>query len=327
MNVKKWIAKLFPLPLSLALSGCLGYITREGSYTGPKKRPESVDVYFSYSHEPINPFIEVTKVSDNYTVKRITFPTAMHTKPENDTVTVDYYDVNGDQKTPLIIVSPILGGKNTLTEFFAEYFADRGFSSALVHRPKDKIPDSNNYAQGLEDILKQSLIDTRRVIDLLESFPDIDANKIGSFGISLGAIKNSTLAGIDSRLKVNVFALGGADIPHILERSREGGIVEQLKQVKDKQQLFSQLREVVRSDPKYLAPYIDGEKALLFIGMFDNVVPVSNQKLLRDLIGKPSVCYLLSGHYSALFYTLPPFNVVQRVSYNFFKQKFAELDQ
>ncbi len=327
MNAKKWVRKMFSLALPILLSGCFGYMTMEGRYTGPKQRPAEVENYFSYPKALIEPTIKETEKNDKYTVKRITFPSAMHTKKENDTVTIDYYDVNGEEKTPLIIISPILGGDNTLTEWFSEYFAERGFSSALVHRPVDKIPDSSNYAQGLEDILKQSIIDTRRVIDLFETFEDIDANKIGSLGISLGAIKNATLAGVDPRLKVNVFAVGGADIPYILEHSTEGGIVEQLRQVEDKQKVFRELREKIKSDPLHVAQYIDGENTLLFISLFDTIVPVYNQKKLRDLIGKPHVCYLLAGHYSALFYTLPPFRIIQRKSYDFFKEKFDELDQ
>ncbi len=315
------------IPLILGLSGCFSYMIPGENFKGSVEKPGWVKKYYSYTKAPIDYKLIQTKVDEHYVRKTFTFHSAMHTKDLNDFATVDYYDLKGEEKTPLIVISPILGGKNTLAEMFAEYFAERGLACAIVHRPADKFPEENNYAQGLEDILRQSLIDTMRAIDYLQELPDIDRNKIGSLGISLGAIKNATLAGIDERLKVNIFVMGGADIPYILEHTKEGGIVEELQGIADKKKLFAQLRETMRSDPKYLAPFINDENTLMYITLFDNVVPIECQKKLKKLIGNPSVVYLLAGHYTAFMYILPPFRYVQKTSFKFFQERFAELDK
>ncbi|MBI5066175.1 hypothetical protein HZA97_08120 [Candidatus Woesearchaeota archaeon] len=328
MSIKRGLKNLVcSVPLILGLSGCFGYMIPGENFKREVEKPGWVKEYFSYPKAPIDYQLLQMSEKEHYTIKTLTFHSAMHTKPLNDFATVDYYDIKGEEKTPLIILSPILGGKNTLSEMFAEYYADRGFACAIVHRPNDKFPDNNNYAQGLEDILKQSLIDTMRAIDILQEFPDIDKDKIGSLGISLGAIKNATLAGIDERLKVNIFVMGGADIPYILEHTKEGGIVEELQGIADKKKLFEQLRETIRSDPKYLAPFINDKNTLMYITLFDNVVPIECQRKLKKLIGNPSVVYLLAGHYTAFMYILPPFRYVQKTSYEFFKKKFAETDK
>jgi len=321
--------KLAFIPLSLTLSSCFGYMVPGENFRGPSVKSEQVKQYYFYKKQNIVHTTEILETTANYTIKRLEFKSSMHTKPDNDTVKVDYYDVNGEQKTPLIIISPILGGNNKVSKIFAEYFANHGLANAIVHRPKDKMPYNNDYAGGLENILKQSIMDTRRAIDILEQFPDIDKNKIGSFGVSLGAIKNATLAGIEDRLKVNIFVMGGADIPDILAHSKEGGIIDALNDVfheKGGDVVFDALRKLIISDPKNLAQYIDDENSLMYISLFDEVVPVKNQKLLRDLIGHPNVIYLWAGHYSAATFLLPPVHSIQRTSYNFFKERFNALD-
>ena len=321
--------------LALSLNGCFSFVMKGTDAQKQVSRPPEVVDYYSYRREKITPSSEEkTEENEKYTTTRIKFKSSMHTTDKNDTTTVDYYDSKFNGKTPLIIISPILGGSNTESKIFAKYFAERGFSCAIVHRPEDRFPeikedeDNSNYMSDLENITKQSIIDTRRTIDLLENLPDIDSEKIGSFGISMGAIKNSILAGVDSRLKVNVFVMGGADMEYILSHSKEEKVIEEVEHASKyvgKDKFFEDLHEKLISDPKNFAQYIDDSNTLMYISLFDTVVPVESQKKLKNIIGNPSVSYLLSGHYSAILYILPPWRYIQKSSYNFFKNRFDKI--
>lgn len=59
--------------------------------------------------------------------------------------------------------------------------------------------------------------DTRRLIDYLETRPDIDKNRIYLAGASYGAITGSTATAFDKRIKAAVLCYGGGNVPRMLE--------------------------------------------------------------------------------------------------------------
>jgi hypothetical protein len=332
MSLKtKILSGLGALLLSSTLSGCFSYVLKGSDSRPTVERPSWVEEEYGYDKEIIEFKEEIRDTTQNYFVRRITFPSAMVTQKGNEMVTVDYYDTRTSscEKKPLVLISPILGGDNSASKWFAEYYANNGMANAIVHRPENRFPDESRYCESLEALLKQPVIDMRRVIDLFETFPEIDKNKIGSFGISMGAIRNATFAGIEERCRVNVFAMGGSDIPYILTNSSEEGVVEELNKAMKgigAKNLLQELQTTIKTDPKYLAQFIDEENTLMYITLFDTVVPTRAQRRLRDSIGDPSVSYLLSGHYTALAFVLKPFQYLQTSSLNFFRNKFGELE-
>ncbi len=56
----------------------------------------------------------------------------------------------------------------------------------------------------IRDMVIQSTIEYRRVIDYLETRHDIDANRIGAIGYSLGSVVTFNLTGVDDRIKASV---------------------------------------------------------------------------------------------------------------------------
>ncbi len=56
----------------------------------------------------------------------------------------------------------------------------------------------------------QAVVDTRRAVDVLDSLPYVDKNRIGLLGFSAGAKTAAVAAGVDPRLKATVIVSGGA---------------------------------------------------------------------------------------------------------------------
>ena len=57
------------------------------------------------------------------------------------------------------------------------------------------------YGFRIRDMVVQSTIEYRRAIDYLSTLPDIDINRIGAIGYSLGSVVTFNLAGVDDRIK------------------------------------------------------------------------------------------------------------------------------
>ena len=60
------------------------------------------------------------------------------------------------------------------------------------------------WGYRIRDMIVQSTIEYRRVIDYLETRNEIDANKLGAIGYSLGSVVTMILTGVDDRIKTCV---------------------------------------------------------------------------------------------------------------------------
>jgi predicted esterase len=66
--------------------------------------------------------------------------------------------------------------------------------------------------------LRQTVLDERRALDLLAARPEIDAQRLGVVGFSLGAIASAALLGVDHRIRCGVLASAGQRLAPLLQR-------------------------------------------------------------------------------------------------------------
>jgi dienelactone hydrolase len=98
---------------------------------------------------------------------------------------------------------------------YAEELVKTGAVALLIDAPFTR-RDGRFMAFGQRDYDEQIqfMVDLRRGVDLLQSRPDVDPERIGYVGYSYGAALGGLLAGIEKRIKAFVFAVG------------DGGLVE-----------------------------------------------------------------------------------------------------
>ena len=227
-------------------------------------------------------------------------------------------------KTPAIVILPIMGGKTyPLEEMFASSFAKHGYACVIPHRPN--IKDEIKNLEDIDPLLQQSSYDVSRAIDWLETQPNIDSQKIGLFGISLGAIRGTLVMAMDHRIRAGVLGLGGGDLPYILTHSSEKRLVAARDKILERNHLDlkeaeERLRESITYDPINLAPSVDPSRVMMVIAAWDTVIPPKTSWALRRKLGNPEAIELWSGHYSSVIHI--PY--LRQASCHFFKKKFAE---
>ncbi len=239
----------------------------------------------------------------------------------NRTIELDYFRPRTKEKHPVLLILPMLGGSYPLENYFASYFVKRGFAAIIVHR--EKMPKDAGL-EALDGMLKQSVLDNRQAIDWIETRPELDAQRIGVFGISMGAIKGALLVPLDSRIRAATLGLGGGDLPYILTHTTENGISKRREAILRQEHLtLPELREklcrCIRCDPNAFAPFVEQEKVLLILGEFDTVVPTKKGLELRQKMGGPETILVPTGHYSAILF-LP---YIQHECYKFFQRKLG----
>jgi hypothetical protein len=256
-----------------------------------------------------------------YSVQRIAMPAAA--SKTNRVLELDFYRPIGTNPTPVIVVLPILGGGYPLEKFFCSYFARRGMATVLVRR--DRLKKTLEDLGEINDTLQQAAIDARQAIDWIETRPELDASRIGAFGISMGGIRAAFLAPLDSRIRAATIGLAGGDLPYIIAHSKEGGIVRRREPYLQKHgitrdEFEQELRTTLASDPLTVAPSIDPNKVLLVLATFDACVPSKKGFELRRAMGKPETIIVPTGHYTALL--LLPY--IKSACLRFFREKFAD---
>lgn len=303
----------------LLTAGCLSVPLDEG-YGGPQQLPEEIRQSFSY-HKKF-PVAEEQLLSDEsgYQLRQIEFDPQHSILPFDHRIQMHYYDVDGDEPVPVILVLPILGGSNGISSAFARFFARKGYSVLLVHRQKKY--KSLEHIEHMDLILRQIVFDHMQAIDWLETQPDIDSSRIGVFGISMGGIKSALVSALEPRVSAGVVALAAGDIPYVLSYSDDRGVKRRrdkllLRQNQTVEQLHAQLSEQIQCDPSTYAPYVDARKILMILARFDSTVPYHKGRELRAQMGNPETIYLLAGHYSSLLYWF----YIQKEAWMFFEQK------
>lgn len=283
--------------------------------------PEEIRAYYDYPHRPIHATVTVTRTAERWSESLIVFPLAAPdglapTEPE---VEFEWFESAVPGRRPAIVFSPILGGDYPLERGFCRFFAARGYHVALVHRKTLKIKPEESI-DSLEQRMRQAVLRVRQVVDWMAAHERVDAARLGSFGISMGGITSVIVAAVEPRLQAHVVAMAGGSIPDVLMSSKDSLLTKPLARYlrenrMDRREFERRLRAALRTDPLLLAPYVDRERALLFVTLLDRTIGRKNALRLRGALGRPKTIFLPLGHYTALV-AVP---VVKRESLRFFR--------
>ncbi len=271
---------------------------------------------FSFEQEPVD------DVADYLTQWQVRFPSPVVTPHEkNNTVHCEYFRSASPGKRPACVVLHILGGDFELSRTFARSLARSGVSALFVIMPyygprrDEKLPnrmvssDPRETAAGMT----QAVLDIRRAAAWLATREEVDAQRIGIFGISLGGITGALAATAEPKFQKVCLLLAGGDIAQIawthpkmaeIRRQWEAGggtlqtLVETMKTV----------------DPVTYASNLRGRDILMLNALHDEIIPRACTDSLWRAVGEPPIVWYNAGHISAVWNI---FDAMHRVD-NFF---------
>lgn len=269
-----------------------------------------------------------------HAVYQISYPSPVHTDLEsNNTIPGEYYLPHGiqpgDPQRPAVVCLHILGGNFELVRLLCAVFADRGIPAIMFKLPyygerADRgayrllQTDANVFTQALQ----QTTADIERTMHLLASRPEVNPDRIGISGISLGAIVGATACGKLPNVWRAGLILGGADLDTILHHARETRALSQFIQAQLPAERERIERVIAELDP---ARYPDRLQAMGQAGRIlmvnatnDEVIPRSCTDKLATAAGVTDQVVWLDGlaHYTAMA-ALP--SIVQQLG-DFFAQ-------
>ena len=274
---------------------------------------------YSYTWQILVAAVDSTRRKSGYSLD------CLHLAPAGSSgfkpIRVDWYRPTRAGQQPVVLLSPILAGNDLYVREFARFYAARGIHALIVYRPKEIF----STERGLGDIethFQESIIQFRQTIDWLETEKSVDATRIGTFGISLGAILTTILTAVEPRIKCSILGLPAGNLAQIIMTSKDKTIRKRRRAYLEhagwnNEKGLEELKKVIFSDPIRFTRFIDPEKIVVIAAIFDRVLGFHRSMDLWKRLGRPRLILLPTGHYSA--YLATPY--LKMATYSFFRQK------
>jgi hypothetical protein len=299
MDIRRNSSVIATALLCAAAPGCTSLDTR-GPARPVTPLPASFAAYYANGDHPDRVTVDEIEANNRYRVRAV----RLQMNPDHQPIALTWYAPIAEGRRPLILVSPINGSDTNFVEGFARMFARQGYHAAIVRRHKFRYA-KNQPVEQVEGYMRAVMIRYREVLDWLLSQPTVDPNRVGTFGISYGAIVNAALAGIDPRTQYHVLVMPGAPIAQVLHSSREHSIRNGWNRLRDDQELtdrelFDALSNSIRTDPSTLASHVPRDNVLMVIARFDQSVGTANTWTLWRALDGPKAVIVPLGHYSAV---------------------------
>lgn len=188
---------------------------------------------------------------------------------------------------PVLIFLHGIGQNKKFIDEIAEPFIKEGYAMVTFDQllQGEREVNGNYLKQGLEFRRRgaATVNETRRLIDYLETRPDIDTKRCFLLGASYGAITGSTVAAFDKRLAGVVLCYGGGDIRKLVDSKMAGEVVGPAMPL---------AKEIAAwymgpADPCRYASHISPTPVLFQAGKNDSLVPPASSAALIDAAKDP----------------------------------------
>jgi fermentation-respiration switch protein FrsA (DUF1100 family) len=191
----------------------------------------------------------------------------------------------GERVVPCaLLLHALSSDKETMIRLFGRPLAERGIGALALdaHLHGERQPPTAQPLQPLQylDLARESVIEYRQALDYLETRSDVDRERLGLLGYSLGAMMGTILSGVDERVKACALLVGGDLVQTALP------------------QLPGFLRAALGPvSPASFAPHISPRPVLFINGKWDTVVPREAAVALHQAAREPrQVIWVDAGH-------------------------------
>lgn len=254
--------------------------------------------YFN-DYDPSLPFNvqvqEVAQINDTIELFGITRPRrfekvlfTMDTRPNESMPVLMTLPAERKGRVPAIVFLHGIGQSKGFLQQICTPFNEAGFAMACFDQSMQgdrEVEGIWNSAVAFRKRPWKTINDTRRLIDYLQTHPEIDPERIYLIGASYGAITGATATAFDNRIRASVLVVGGANIRTFLDAPLiKNAVPNSLLHWLGKQVVAFMMKP---ADPKRYASGTAGRPVLMLNGSEDTLVSPDAGKELYDALGEP----------------------------------------
>jgi dienelactone hydrolase len=246
------------------------------------------------------------------TVYDLSFPSPVKSDiPENNTVYGQYFVPTAQsKKAPAVIVLDIMQGNQLIARGEAMWLAQNGVAALVVvlpHYNERRAPGSRVKLVSADivrtmDGIRQGVLDCRVAAAWLASRTEVDAERLGMVGTSLGSFLTALTSANEPRIKNVCMLLGGGGlVDAYYDHPKARPVTEWIDRLGGKNFVR---RLIAPVDPITYAAQLKGKHLLMIAARKDEIVPARAATQLWEATGRQRIVWLDAGHVTAGFYTM-----------------------
>jgi dienelactone hydrolase len=245
------------------------------------------------------------------TVYDLSFPSPVKSDiPENNTVYAQYFAPKGQGKAPAVLVLDIMQGNQLIARGEAMWLAQNGVAALVVvlpHYNERRAPGSRVKLVSADIVrtmggIRQGVLDCRCAAAWLASRPEVDAERLGMVGTSLGSFLTALTSANEPRIKNVCMLLGGGGlVDAYYDHPKARPVTEWIDRLGGKNFVKKLIAPV---DPITYAAQLKGKHLLMIAARKDEIVPPKAATQLWEATGRQRIVWLDAGHVTAGLYTM-----------------------
>ena len=217
---------------------------------------------------------------------------------ETPALLIEPLSASAEHRAPILMMIHGLGGRKEDLLPVARLAAQDGYASLLIDLPDSgdrkpavgpSFPTVSAFTDYVDAGLVESVDDLGVGLDYLSLRPELDSDRVGVLGVSLGSFVAADFAGTDRRVKIALLIASGGGLGEILTYQRlasqsAGGENQSLLAHTDAQALDRTLAPV---DPLTYIARIAPRPLLMVNGAEDQIIPPSAAQRLFGAAREP----------------------------------------
>ncbi|HET6656225.1 MAG TPA: hypothetical protein VFH57_08225 [Gammaproteobacteria bacterium] len=282
--------------------------------------------FFDYVPAPIdyrNRVLNKLETSD-HVVRYVRFPSAGLTRQLDGLVHAHYWHSKRPGPHPMLIVLPIFGSYTYPTEAMVrtvrrhygggchvlEIVGENYLLDWFGLAAADSYDALTTKADEMAECMRIAVIDLKRCIDWALAREEVDADRIGLMGFSMGAFLAALTLGVEPRLRTGIVVMGGAHPADIIASCggkpgmAKAAVMDRLGL--SREEYYRVIEAATHSnDPAHFAGRFRSERILLFDALYDTCMPARSRAALWQAMGQPERYTMHYGHKSAFLAMTP----------------------
>ncbi|MCX8170792.1 MAG: alpha/beta fold hydrolase [Candidatus Bathyarchaeota archaeon] len=262
---------------------------------------EDLRKYYDYDRAmPLNVSEEVFEEKEDYKIVKVYFDSV-----NGERVPSLLLLPKGEKKAPCIVFLHGYGGSKEDILEVASLVAREGYALIAidaVYHGERKVPGKELYSPDISESMSgiiQTVIDLRRAVDYLETRLDIDAERIGYVGGSMGGIIGAIFIGVEPRIKAAALIVAGGNMSLMIRESQHYTMPAIREHLQREGISYEELQRILDPiDPINFIKYFSPRPLVFHLGKFDRIVPAEAGRQLYEAAGEPKQVYWYDAEHS-----------------------------